>query len=300
LDCKTIDKSRARLLLRASREAGCKIALVRNRMLARNLSDENKQKILKDLKKVAISSPYHYVDYYIAEWYLRGWGGEEKKNQAVVWFEKAIHKGNTDAMYNLGVCYDNGGLGLTQSDTEAIELFALAADKGHATARFNLGNSYRIGSGDLAIDFNRCVELWEQSSKQGLVEAQHNLASMYCSGSGDGSPMTIPVNPQLCFKWNLAAAKQGNVIAMSRIGDAYDDGDGVDHDAGSAFEWYMKAAEMGDLGAQFAVGHFLEHGIGLDIDLVQAMFWYQKAAAQGDQQAIGAVEHLYAIEVFSD
>ena len=111
----TIDKGQGRLLLRASLDAGCKTALARKRMSASNLSDEDKQKIFKDLHKIATSSPYHWVDYYIGRWYRKGWGGEEKKDQAVKWYEKAVHKGNTRAMFGLGVSYANGALGLTQS-----------------------------------------------------------------------------------------------------------------------------------------------------------------------------------------
>ena len=58
LDYKTIDKPRGRLLLQASRDAGCKTALVENRTTTPNLSDEDKQKIFKDLKEIATSSPY--------------------------------------------------------------------------------------------------------------------------------------------------------------------------------------------------------------------------------------------------
>ena len=198
-----IDKHRGRLFLRASRDAGCKTALVHQRMDVPNLPDEDKQKILKDLKQISTSSRYHHNDYLISSWYGRGFGGEDKKNQAVVWLEKAARKGNTNAMYNLGVYYDNGVFGVIQSFTKANELFALAAEKGHATARFNLGCCYCEGRGDVAIDFNRCVELWEQSTKQGVVGAHVRLGDMYRYGSRDGPPMTIPVDPQLSFRYNL-------------------------------------------------------------------------------------------------
>ena len=287
-----IDQDRGNLLLQASRDVGCKTALVHQRMDAPYLFDEDKQKILKDLKKISTSSPYHYVDYFVGEWYTRGWGGEEKKNQVVQWLAKAAHKGNTQAMFNLGVCYHSGDLGLTQSWTKANELFTLAADKGDAETRFNLGISYREGRGGLAIDFNRCVALLEQSATQGVVQAQSSLANMYELGSRDGPPMTIPADPQLSFRWNLAAAKQEDVNPMFRIGYAYDKGEGVEQNDESAFEWYEKTAEKGQLHAQCNLGVFFEHGRGCEIDLVQAMHWYQKSAAQGVQYAIDAVERL--------
>ena len=187
----------------------------------------------------------------IGNWYARGWGGEEKTNQAIQWLKKAVLKRNTQAMYNLGVAYHHGYVGLTQSDTKANELWALVAEKGHAKARYHLGHGYRNGEGDLAIDFKRCVKLWEQSAKQGDIDAQASLGNMYLLGSRDGPPMTIPVDPQLCFRWMLAAAKQGHVIAMNNIGHAYQFGTGVEQDDESAFEWYKKVAETGDEDAQF-------------------------------------------------
>ena len=227
----------------------------------------------------------------MSDLYVRGWGGEEKKNQAVAWYEKAVHKGNTRAMCELGVYYAHGKLGLTQSDTKSNELYALAADKGHAIARYNLGHSYGLGRGNLAIDVNRCVELWEQSATQGDVDAQVCLGDMYRLGSRDGPPMTIPVDPQLGFRWHLAAAKQGHVNAMINTGNAYETGNGVEQNAESAFEWYLKAAETCRV-AQYNVGLFYEAGRGVDVDLVQAMHWYQKSAAQEYEPAIDSVERL--------
>ena len=123
LDHYIIDQDRGQLLLQASLDANCKTALVRDRMRAQNVSDEDKHKTFKDLKEISTSSPYHWVDYYIGMWYGIGWGGEEKKNQAVKWLEKAAHKGNTPAMCNLGYFYDDGALGLTQSATKMNEFF---------------------------------------------------------------------------------------------------------------------------------------------------------------------------------
>ena len=291
MDHESIDKNRGDILFQASMDAGCKIALVEDRMTAPNLSDEDKQKILKDLKEIG-TSPYNWVDYFIADCYERGWGGEEKKDQAVIWFEKSVQKGNTRAMYDLGVSYHKGNLGLTQSDAKANELFALAAEKGHAIARYNLGNSYRLGRGGLAIDFNRCVELWDQSAKQGLVETQVDLGKMYGLGSKDGPPMTIPVDPQLSFRWYLAAAKQGVVKAMMKIGRLYYLGRGVEKKDESTLEWYTKAGQTGNQVGQYNLGYCYEHGRGCEIDLAHAMHWYQKSAAKGKQRAIDAVERL--------
>ena len=294
LNYKTIDEFRGQSMLRESHRLGCKIALARRRMRGSNLSDEEKPKILKDLKEIATTSPYHWVDYHIGDWYDNGWGGEENKKQAVVWWNKAIAGGNSVAMYNLAVAYGNGENGLTQSSTKANELYALAAEKGHATARYNLGVRYCEGIG-VEVDFVRGVELYEQSAKQGNVHAQHNLCDIYRNGSLDnenGNPMTIPKNLPLHFKWSLAAAKQNHIRGQRYTALCYKNGWGVERNFASAFEWLMKAAEQEDSIAQHRVGRMLEYGRGTDIDLVQALHWYRKAAAQGSHLAMEAVERL--------
>jgi len=302
-DYQTIDKDRGWLLIDASREAGCQLYVLCDKMEKENLSNEEKKKIFKELKKIARTSPYHWVEYFIGTWYHNGFGGEEKKNQAVEWYSKAINGGNAAAMYSLAFSYmyANGGirsgaraLGLTKSATKANELYALAAEKGHAMARFNLACSYRDGTG-VEIDFNRCVELLEQSAEQGYVHAQCNLADVYRDGSGDnenGNPMTIPKNDPLHFKWALAAAKQDHVDGQAYTAVCYEEGCGVEPNNESAFEWYMKAAEQEDEDAQYCVGRFFENGRGREIDLIQALFWYRKAATEGWQLAMDAVERL--------
>ena len=148
-------------------------------------------------------------------------------------------------------------------------------------------------SGGLVIDFNRCVEVWEKSAKHGYVDAQINLAKIYRLGSRDGSPMTIPIDQQLAFRWSLAAAKQGDVHCMFRIGVAYYRGRGVERNKKTAFAWFMKAAEIGDQHAQSMIGTFYERGMGgVDVNLALALHWHQQSAAQGFEHASDAVEHL--------
>ena len=106
-----MNEDRGYSLLKASREVGCQLDALSDKMEEDDLSDEEKQKLFKDLKEIATTSPYHWVDYYIGEWYDNGFGGEEKKKHAVVWYLKASNGGNVHAMYNLGIAYEKGNLG---------------------------------------------------------------------------------------------------------------------------------------------------------------------------------------------
>ena len=254
-----IDTQRGELLLQAARGAGCRTEDLKRRMYASNPSDEEKQKILKELKEIARSSPYHWVDFLIGKWYHNGWGGEQNKKQAVVFYTKAKNSGNVGAIVNLGLAYQTGDLGLTKSLTKAYELYSVAADKGDALAR-------------------------------------HNLSKLYQCGSKDGPPLTVPVDDDLAFKWMLAAAEQGHADSMNHIGIHCENGTcsasfilqtgGLDRNLGTAFEWFMKSAVEGNQHGQYNVGSYYENGKGTTtVDLLQALHWFQKAAAQENSQA---------------
>ena len=80
--------------------------------------------------------------------------------------------------------------------------------------------------------------------------------------------------------------------AQYRLGNKYNNGDGVPQDSAKAVEWllkaaelYRKAAEQGDADAQFSLGGMYEHGEGVPKDSAKAVEWYRKAAEQGDALA---------------
>ena len=57
--------------------------------------------------------------------------------KAVEWYTKAAENGNTDAMYNLGLCFEHAD-GVEQDLSKAVEWHTKAVEKGHSGARKNL------------------------------------------------------------------------------------------------------------------------------------------------------------------
>ena len=82
-------------------------------------------------------------------------------------------------------------------------------------------------------------------------------------------------------KWEAAAAK-GDGEALTRLGRAHFDGDGVAKDSFKAFQYYKQAAEKGVAEAQNAMGFFHHYGGGgAKHDDAESLRWYRKAADQG-------------------
>jgi hypothetical protein len=79
------------------------------------------------------------------------------------WYEKAADGGNPDAMFKLGVIYQNGQ-GVALDYAKAREWYEKAADGGNADAMANLGWLYAHGQG-VALDSAKAREWYEKGRR---------------------------------------------------------------------------------------------------------------------------------------
>jgi TPR repeat protein len=87
------------------------------------------------------------------------------------------------------------------------------------------------------------------------------------------------------FEETMAAAKQGDADAQSRMGYAYAVGDGVLQDQSKALKWFKKAAKQGDTYAKFNLGIAFMRGLGTPKDLRTSYGWFLAAAVDGHPEA---------------
>ena len=81
------------------------------------------------------------------------------------------------------------------------------------------------------------------------------------------------------------AAKDGNVLAQTRLGAAYSSGARVQQDYAEAARWFRKAADQGNADAQACLGSAYYLGNGVPQDYTEAVRWFRKAADQGNTTA---------------
>ena len=325
IDFKTINKSRALLFYRASRGAGCKMALLCFGLLRLAAGDPD---LLAALKRIAIGG-YHYAHLYIAEccnksqrggvcdinispeWMLYFRGVEQSDDNinlfsALSWMQQASNQGNIHAKYRLGVllyristhpirgCTLNSAVAYSK----AKELWVAAAQKGHAQACFRLGRMYRQDTriGDYQSNNSTCIGWWEKSSNQGYVKAQYELGKLYHCRLDRGRARDATEG----FRWLSAAAQEGHVDAMASLGRAYLAGNLVVRDVGLSFSWCMKAAREGHADAMYKVGNAYFKGKSVAKDVSLAFAWYMKAAEEGHRMAQYDVGFFYEKGYVSD
>jgi TPR repeat protein len=92
-------------------------------------------------------------------------------------------------------------------------------------------------------------------------------------------------NYSTAFQLFRSLAEQGDATAQTRLGQMYENGEGVPEDYALAALWYRRAADQGSKVAQWLLGSKYQFGSGVQQDYVQAHMWYNLSAAQGWEAA---------------
>ena len=128
---------------------------------------------------------------------------------------------------------------------QAASWYRRAAAKGSALAQNSLGDLYNPD-----IDKHNCAGLPEQSygeardwyaqaAKGGQVYAQRRLGEMYKAGLG----LHGTGEPELAIYYLREAAERGDAVALTHLGEIYQDGPGGMPDWIRAYAWFELAAE---------------------------------------------------------
>lgn len=204
---------------------------------------------------------------------LNDLGAKAKKEgnykKAVEYLRKSADKGYVLAMFNLGMCYEQG-VGLNPSILEAWSWYKKAADKGYAPAMNSLG---AICEKKHAVA--EAMTWYRKAADRGLLVAQFNLG-------------TILMNQQKyedAMRYLQKAAEQGFAATQCNLGLLYERGLGTVQNYSKAFEWYQKAANLGIAAGQHNLARCFTLGIGVAANPNEAFKWYRKAAEQGFAQA---------------
>jgi clan AA aspartic protease (TIGR02281 family) len=127
--------------------------------------------------------------------YFHGWHDIITPDYGIAakWYREAAQQGFGEAMYNLGVLYENG-FGVPTSIEESIKWYQKAADQGNAHAELALGDLYDHGPG-VEQDDVVAVNYYRKAAAQGDTGAQTKLGAMYNLGKG------VPQNPARAYMW---------------------------------------------------------------------------------------------------
>ncbi len=248
---------------------------------------------------------------------------EKTENEAVRLFEKAITEYNDEvAMYNLGLCYENGGCGVEVNIPLAVEYYYHSAEEGYEHAIEKIKDFDLLSKArpdyirKIAFDYYEDEEqkrkLYEIAAKGGDATAIYNVAfdlektdprkafELYKKSAALKEPYGIYAvakcyedgigtekDEKMCFKY-LKKAVQSGVIpeAITDLGACYGKGKVTVKNNKKAMRLYLKAALLGDILALTNIAWFYETGTGVEKNTDIAYHLYKTAAESGEKHAI--------------
>ena len=249
-----------------------------------NRSTENKSKTfydavdkdpdsskIKDLQKLAEAGDSNAMGE-LGHCYENGNGVGQDCNEAAKWYRKAADAGNAWAMCQLGNLYLNGR-GVIQNDFEAYNWYCKGAEAGESASIANMGWCLEFGRGVEANPIE-ALKWYQKAVDAGNAWAMDCLGWLFFNGKG------VNKNYTEAEKWFRKAVEHDNKNALNGLGRCYSEGYGNDNEA---YKWFCKGAEAGVSASIANIGWCYEFGRGVEANPVEAMNWYQKALDNGYQ-----------------
>lgn len=174
----------------------------------------------------------------------RAYEANRQLGEAAGAYRKAVEKGSTAAMIELGVLHANG-TGVAADPEQARRLFERAAQAGNARGVSNLA-ALSGGSG-AAADPARQRAMLTRSAEQGSAEAQYQLGVLLADGAGGAKD---DAGARALFE---KAAAQNHPAALVRMGEFAQEGRGGAQDKDAAKAYYTRAADLGNEDAKAAL-----------------------------------------------
>lgn len=167
----------------------------------------------------------------------RAYAANRQMPEAISAWRKAVDKGSTAAMVELGVAFGTGS-GVAKDEAEARRLFERAAQGGNPRGVTNLA-AISASSG-APSDPVKARALLAKAAETNSAEAQYQLGLM--TADGIGGPKDDVAARALFEK----AAAQNHAGAMERMGAFAQSGRGGPQDSSAAKAYYEKAAALGN------------------------------------------------------
>ena len=207
-----------------------------------------------------------------AEMREKGLGVTKNREEAVMWYKKALDGGDRRAYLPLAYRYLSGET-VNREETIAAQYFTEAARDGSIEATLMLAKLYRDGVG-VKKDILKSENYFRKAAENGIAEAQYEYALILKSKNNNSE----------AFKWlNLAALEREFGVepapeVLYEIGRCYSNGWGTDIDRQSAFLYYHRAALAGHIQARAAVAECYKKGIGVTVNKRASEFYNPKYA----------------------
>ncbi len=214
----------------------------------------------------------------LADCYFSGLGTVPDGRKMIEALEKAVSKGNLEALSRMGYCYEFG-INVKADPKKAVSCYERAAKAGLPSAMLKYGDM--IAAGEVEGKGTDEALVWiKKSAAEDCPEALYRLGTWNLHGIG-----TEKI-PELAAELFSRGAQLEHPACQYELGMLFLQKDGpIAKDDKAAFFWFNRAASKGSAAAQRQLAVCYENGTGCDVDLEKALALYREAARNGDVEA---------------
>lgn len=228
------------------------------------------------------------AQYAVAEWFFKRAKdnfASEYDIIAVFWYQKAAEKGHAEALFKLGLCYEEGR-GVPQQKEWAMKWYKKAAEMGNEAALpkyTKLKYSNKTYKQVIKYELSLLTD-----AEKGDMKSQFNLGEWFFSHSSQNSYKAEAI------AWYTKAALNDHVGAMLKLGYCYEKGIGTLIDIDAAMKWYEKASQMGNDSACIHLTKlYLHGGFMIPKNVKKAIILYEKAGKGLNKIDLYIIGHSY-------
>jgi len=174
----------------------------------------------------------------------RAYAANKQTADAVAAYRKAVDKGSSSAMVELGVMFGTGA-GVPKDEAQARKLFERAAEAGNPRGITNLAAISTAGGAPTDPVKSRAMLM--RAAEKNSAEAQYQLGLMFADGIG--GPQDDVAARSLFEK----AAAQDHPGALEQMGEFAQSGRGGPQDSNAAKAYYERAVALGNENAKDAL-----------------------------------------------
>lgn len=216
----------------------------------------------------------------LGTYYYTGKYTKQDYDMAAKWWALSAKQNNTDAVGNLGLCFQFGR-GVERDSVKAVELYSRAIEMGNQDL-FKERNAETKSAFNLML-IGHCLENGIGGSKS-PIKAAEMYAKAAAMGSKDGirlASLLYYANQQ--YQASAPLLKKGAEMGIKECvypwAESLYKGQGVEKDLQQAAVYMLRAAEAGHSMAQYEVATMYNKGEGMKHSPASALKWYKKAAS---------------------
>lgn len=203
------------------------------------------------------------------------------QSKAIEYLQMAAKQNYPQALYSLGVCYDNA-IFVKQNSEKATDLFYKAAIQDYAPAQNDYPISYYNTSAK-QMEPSEIFEWFEKSAQQGYAPAQYHMSCCYSNSIG------VTKDIDLYYYWLKKSADQNYTIARYNLAGFYLSAPDDYKDIDEGIYILESLVNEGFAYAYHSLAQCYANGIGVDKDINKAFELINKGVEKQDPIAIYAL-----------